>query len=566
MLQLLHIKNLALIREEEITFSEGLNILTGETGAGKSVIIGSVNLALGARADADMIRSGEETALIELTFVLDAQQETRIEELGFSAEEDHTLLITRRISPGKSVCRVNGETVSLSVLRELADILITIHGQNDHQALLSPAGQKRILDDYCGKKLEKPLERLHELLGRAHEIREILNALNLDDNARIREMDLLRYEIDEIENARLSPDEEETLEKEYRRMTGAEKSVRALGNAYALLAGGDSGENSLSDALGHAQREVAQAGADDEELTALAAQMDELSQLLQDLTRSIQDAEENLVFDEEDLRRTEERLDFLHRLESKYGDSVDRILAAGQEKQKRLVFLEDAARSREEALSEKKKLAEEVAHVCGEITEIRTAAAGELSEKIRASLVDCNFLEVRFSIQVEKDPDAIQSDGWDTVRFDVQTNPGEAMRPLAQIASGGELSRIMLGIKTVLADRNDTPTLVFDEIDAGISGKTAWRVSEKLGTLAAEHQVLCITHLPQIAAMADHHFLIDKETEDERTVTRIRGIDDKESLEELARLLSGDMVTPEVLGNAAQLKEQAGTFKEALKK
>ncbi|MCR5177834.1 MAG: DNA repair protein RecN [Lachnospiraceae bacterium] len=559
MLQQIHIKNLALIDEEEIEFSDGINILTGETGAGKSVILGSINLALGARADSDMIRTGAEWALAELTFLLDDDEKKRVLDMGFEPDSDGTLFISRKISPGKSVCRVMGETVTLAALRELAESLITIHGQNDQKSLLGSARQREILDGYIGAPLAALIEPLKEMCSNKRETLDELAKIGDDTAARTREMDLLAYEIDEIEKASLTAGEEERLESEYRRMSNAKKIGEAVGGARNLISGED-GE-SLSDALGRARREIAAVAQFDDDLGVILDQMDDADSILQDISRSLADAAEDLIFDDQTFRETEERLDLIHRLQSKYGATIQEILDQKEDKERRLCVLENAEAFMEESREKLKKLDEDMRRQCRKITETRKKGALELAEKIRVSLVDCNFLDVRFEIAVESDENAITGDGWDRIRFDIQTNPGEAVRPLDQIASGGELSRIMLGIKTVFADRKDTKTLIFDEIDAGISGKTAWKVAEKLGSLSDRHQIICITHLPQIAAMADHHFVINKEFSGERTLTRIREIDRKESVGELARLLSADEVTEEVTKNASQLKERADKAK-----
>ncbi|MBQ3791172.1 MAG: DNA repair protein RecN [Lachnospiraceae bacterium] len=565
MLQSLHIKNLALIREEEIEFSDGLNILTGETGAGKSVVIGSVNLALGARADAGVIRTGEESALIELVFSLNESQMKAVRAMDLPTEEDGTLLITRRISQGRSVSRVNGETVTIRELKALAEILIDIHGQNDQQALLNPASQKELLDEFCGETLAQELTRMGEQHREWQDTQKRLAETEIDGAARTREADLLRYEIEEIESADLKEGEEAELERDYRRMTNAKKIGDAVGAASHVL-GGDSGSGNLADALGHARRELSQVAGDDESVGDLIRQIDDMDALLSDLSRSMRAVEDGLVFDQETFFRTEERLNQLHRLQDKYGDDVAAIKRAAKERTERLSFLENMEEERAAALERVEQLTQQMRETCGRITEIRRKGAEELAEKIRSSLVDCNFLDVRFVIVVESHEDQFAADGWDTVRFDIQTNPGEAMRPISQIASGGELSRIMLGIRTVFAERDDIDTLIFDEIDAGISGRTAWRVSEKLGTLADRRQIICITHLPQIAAMADHHYGIEKGLENDRTLTKIRPLNEEESLKELARLLSADQVTEEVLSNAGQLREQARAEKETRRK
>ena len=378
----------------------------------------------------------------------------------------------------------------------------------------------------------------------------------------------LFYEIDEIDGARIRPGEIAELEKNYRRMSGARRVEEALQGACHILENGASGGESLTDALGRARRELAQIPGEDENITSLLSQIDDIDGLLGDLSRALSDTQEEYVFDESDLAAAEERVNLLNRLQDKYGQSEEEILQAADERRKRLEFLTQIEERRAEAQERLSALEKKERAQCAKITKLRKKGAEELSEKIRGSLVDCNFLEVRFVIDVTADErtEAITDDGWDTVRFDIQTNPGESMRPLDQIASGGELSRIMLGIKTVLADEKDTPTLIFDEIDAGISGRTAWRVAEKLGGLSSDHQILCITHLPQIAAMADTHYCIEKQVQKDRTVTRIRSLEQEESIGELARLLSADEVTEEVLENARQLKEKAQKEKAGRKK
>ncbi len=562
MLQQIHIKNLALIDEEEIEFSGGINILTGETGAGKSVILGSINLALGARADTDMIRTGEEWALAELTFLLDDEEKKKVLEMGYEPDSDGTLFISRKISPGKSVCRVMGETVTLGGLRELAESLITIHGQNDQRSLMGAARQREILDGYIGDGVSSLTDPLKQMCEEKRSIEKNLSEIGADAAARAREIDLLRYETEEIESASLENGEEERLESEYRRMSNARKIGEAIGCARNLLFG--EGGDSLADALGRARRELAGVAEYDDSLENLIGQMDDADSILQDISRGLADAGESLVFDDMTFRETEERLDLIHKLQSKYGATVQVILDRKEEKEQRLSVLENAetllAKSREDL----ERLDDEMRKQCRKITEVRKKGAAELADRIRASLTDLNFLDVRFEIAVESDEEQMTGEGWDRIRFDIQPNPGEAMRPLDQIASGGELSRIMLAIKTVFADRNDTHTLIFDEIDSGISGKTAWKVAEKLGSLSDRHQIICITHLPQIAAMADHHFVINKEFSRERTLTRINEIDRDESVRELARLLSADEITDEVIKNAEQLKDRAD--KEKVKK
>ncbi len=556
MLISLHVKNLALIEEEEVYFTEGLNILTGETGAGKSIIIGSINLALGAKADKEYIRSGAEYALVELVF--DLQEDTQrelIEAMELPVEEDGTLIIQRKILPSRSVCKVNGETVSAGQLKNLASVLLDIHGQHEHQSLLKPANHKDLLDTFAGEKLLSYKAELRAFYDKYTKIVKELAKEETDEATRQREIDLLHYEIKEIEEAAIQSQEDEQVEKEYQKMRNAGKIREAVVLAHGLT--GYENGNGAGEGIGRALREIKNVSGLDEEVLSLTGQLQEIDDLLNDFNRSAANYLSELDFDEETFRQTEDRLNIINHLKNKYGTTISKILEYRDEQEKRLSLLEDYENYKQGLLTQKEQLKEQILQKCKVISEIRNAQGKALAEQMRKALVDLNFPEVRFQVEVESCVEEFGADGYDKVVFMIAPNPGEALKPLQQIASGGELSRIMLALKTVQADKNEIHTLIFDEVDAGISGKTAWKVSEKLGLLGAGHQVICITHLPQIAAMADTHFAITKKVEQERTMTSIQKIDGDDSIYELARLLGSDTITDAVISNAKEMKELA---------
>lgn len=555
MLVSLHVKNLALIEETEVEFGEGLNILTGETGAGKSILIGSVNLALGARFDKDMLRQGAESALVELMFTCPPENKALREKLGeleIPLEED-AVLISRRMQPGKNVLRINGESVNARQVKEVAELLIDIHGQHEHQSLLHKKKHMEILDAYAGPAALEVLGLVEERYREARRLREEMEENRLDQDALKREQELLTFEQQEIQNAHLTPGEDTALEEEYRRMVNGKKIAEALGEAQAYAGNEDGGAgSSLSRAL-RCMRSIAEY---DRQLEQLAQQMDQIDGLLSDLNRDMVQYQDSLTWDEEDFQRTEERLNLINRLKDKYGSSLEQILQAYEEKCQRLEKLADYDLYMQKLEQKSDKAQKTLEQACRKLTRIRRESAKALTEVLTEALRGLNFLTVQLQIRVQ-DGQSISARGWDEVEFLISTNPGEAVKPLAQIASGGELSRIMLAIKTVLASRDDIDTLIFDEIDAGISGKTAWKVSEQLDNVAHAHQVICITHLPQIAAMADRHFVIEKDARKDSTITRIRQLEGEENLQELGRLLGGDGMTEAVLGNAREMRQQA---------
>lgn len=480
MLQSLHVKNLALIDEVEVTFGEGLNILTGETGAGKSIIIGSINLALGAKADKDMIRTGAEYALVELVFTVEGQQLAAIEELELPVE-DGQLILQRRILQSRNVCKVCGETVTARQLKQLGEILLDIHGQHEHQSLLKPAKQLEILDAYAGEALLSHKEKLRELYSRYRSVVDELEHSEVDEETRKREAALAEFECQEIEEAALVPGEDEEIEQLYRKLVNGQKIQDAVGLAHALCG---YEENGVGSSVGRALKEMRSVAAYDTALQEFEQQLLDIDGLLNDYNRAVADYLSELEFDGELFDRTEKRLNLLNHLKTKYGNSIEDVLAYQAQAQHTLEKYRDYDAYRMELTKRADTLKEEALTVCAKISEIRRRSAVRLSKEMKKALVDLNFQEVAFEIQVTALKDMIGSNGYDRAAFLISTNAGERLRELAQVASGGELSRIMLALKTVLADKDAIETLIFDEIDTGISGKTAWKVSEKWEFLA----------------------------------------------------------------------------------
>lgn len=556
MLISLHVKNLALIEEAEVDFTGGLNILTGETGAGKSILIGSVNLALGGKASPDMIRRGADAALVELTFDSSERIAQKLAEMDLP-EEDGTVTIARKISQGRSVSRINGETVSARQLKELSELLIDIHGQHEHQSLLQKKKHLQILDAYAGKEAEELKAEAAKLYKERKDLLAEKEESALDERERDRELELLSFEQQEIEAAALKDGEDEELEKQYSLMVNGQKIGEALGQTFRLTGGEEEGASTL---IGRAVREIGSVAHFDEKLAGMQETLLQTEELLNDFNRECADYMESMEFDGALFAQVEERLNVVNRLKEKYGGSIERVKAYGEEIAQKTEKLKDYEVYRA-ALEEKiKKKEAELTKVCGKLTKLRNKNAETLAGILQKSLVDLNFLTVEFVIDRKaKEPSA---DGADDVEFLLSTNPGETPKSLGAVASGGELSRIMLAIKAVLAEKDAVDTLIFDEIDAGISGRTAWRVSEKLSRLSEAHQVICITHLPQIAAMADSHFVIEKETDGSSTQTEIRKLSEEGTKEELARLLGADSLSEKALENAGELRKQAENIKQ----
>ncbi len=562
MLQSLHVKNLALLEETEVEFGEGLNILTGETGAGKSLLIGSINLALGGKFDREMLRAGVESALVEIRFSGDKAVTDKLREMEIEVEPDESVFISRKLQPGKNICRINGESVSARQVKELAELLLDIHGQHEHQSLLHRKKHLEILDAYCGEELTPLLEEAGESYRRMSELSSRIEEETLDEAARRREQDLAEYEWREITESHLQPGEDEELENRFRFMNNSRRILEGLYETGSYT--GNDSEQGAGSNLGRALRGIRSIAGFDGRLEELAGQLAEIDSLLADFNRDLEVIKSECEFDEAEYAATEERLNLINRLKGKYGNSIEEVLSAAQNRRERLDKLADYDAYLERLQRDLKAQEQRYAEVCEEITAVRRKNAMELEKELLEALKRLNFLTVSFQIAVEE-KQVRTAHGWDEVEFLISTNPGEPIRPISQVASGGELSRIMLAIKTVLAERDSIDTLIFDEIDTGISGRTAWRVSEQLSILAGAHQVICITHLPQIAAMADRHFCIAKSSTEDNTITDISCLSDRDSLAELARLLGSDSFSEAALENAREMKRQADQFKNTVR-
>lgn len=557
MLQSLHVKNLALMEETEVEFAPGLNILTGETGAGKSMLIGSVNLALGAKFEKDLLRQGAESALVELVFSCGTDEgaaiKAKLAEMDLEHEDD-SVIISRKLQQGKSVCKINGETVTAKQVKELAELLLDIHGQHEHQSLLHKKKHMEILDAYCGESYAAPAQAVADLYDEVKELKRKLEKEVMDENAKAREQALAEFELQEIEGARLIEGEDEELEQTYRRMSNSRKITENLGESYHYS--GTEEEGGAGNALSRALRALRTVTAYDPRLEELEEQLTEVDNLLADYNRDMAEYMSESEFDEEEFVRVEERLNTINRLKGKYGNTIPEILAYAASRQETLNMLSDYEAYINGLQMQLEKAEKKLSEACAVLSKIRQKNAVQLTKKLTDALVQLNFLTVQFEVAVRPNG-TVTEKGYDDVEFLISTNPGEPIKPLGQVASGGELSRVMLAIKTVLAERDEIDTLIFDEIDAGISGKTAWKVAEQLSQVGRAHQVICITHLPQIAAMADAHFVIEKSSTDDSTITDIRRLDEAEELAELARLLGSDTLTEAALSNANELRVQA---------
>ncbi len=553
MLLNLHVKNLALIDETEVFFEPGLNILTGETGAGKSVLIGSINLALGAKAEKEMIRTGAEYGLVELLFESrDAYVAEKMAEFEIPME-DNQICISRRIQPGRSVCRINGETVNARQVKELAELLIDIHGQHEHQSLLNKRKHQEILDAYAGEELEIIKNNIRSVYQEYHSVLKEIESACMDEEEKKRTIALAEFEANEIGMSNLVPGEDETLEQDYRKLSNIKKISEAM-SACSYLCGMES--EGAAALIGRAVREIRSVENYDSKLSEMSEQISDIDNLLNDLNRTMSDYMDELEIDPSEFVKIEERLNLINHLKGKYGKTLEEVLAYGKTQQEILDKMADYDSYIESLKNKSRVLYDELLGKCEEASDIRKKKALVLSEKLEEALKELSFLSVEFSINVAR-KEIPGTDGYDDVEFLISTNPGEGLKPLNQVASGGELSRIMLAIKTVLADKDSVDTLIFDEIDAGISGRTAWQVSRQLGRLSSAHQVLCITHLPQIAAMADTHFMIQKSSDGTRTVTDIAQIEENESINEIARLLGSDTITDAAVENAREMKKMA---------
>ncbi len=546
----LHVKNLALIDEADVFFDEGLNILTGETGAGKSILLGSINLALGAKASRDMLGKHGDYASVELLFQVDDSTVAALAARDIFVT-DNQVLISRKFTENRNIMKINGENVTLSTVRDITSLLIDIHGQHEHQSLIYPANHLKILDRYARHELDGVMKEYGKLYDEYKQLERSLEEFDMDEEERKRTLDFLEYEINEIEAAALCPGEDEKLEAEYRRAKNSRKIADAFAEAEECISS-DDGESAAS-LIGRAYKAVSEAAQYDEAIEGLAAQLSDIESLVSDFGRDLSSYMCDLEFDEERYSAIEERLDIVNNLKAKHGGSIESVLDALEKKKQKFDFLNEYEYNKKKVMEKLGKAHDRLVGVAATITDIRKNEAGKLEAEIRQALMELNFLSVDFKIDF-KPLEKPSANGMDHVEYLISVNPGEEVKPLAKVASGGELSRIMLAIKTVLADQDEIDTLIFDEIDTGISGRTAQMVANKLDSIAKSRQVICITHLPQIAAMAKKHFGIIKSVKNNKTVTSITELDYDGSVMELARMLGGDSITDIAISNARELK------------
>ena len=548
MLSSLQIENVAVIQKANVHFEKGLNVLTGETGAGKSILIDSINAILGNRTSKDLVRNGAAKAVIRAAFedvppaVLDS-----LEKAGY--ERSEALLLSREITAeGKSTCRINGMPATAAVLRELCGGLININGQHDSVGLLNPARHEGILDAYAQNSAEYQAYYAiyRELVG----VKKTLDAMITDENEKQRRIDLLSYQVQEIDDAGLTAGEEQTLESRRKVLANASIIRDRIAQCYALLSGGDEAPGAV-DLLGEASNAVDAAAQLDGELSAGAGQLLDLYYTAKDVAADLIGRLDAYDTNDAELDEIEQRIDLIYKLRRKYGDTVEDILAFGERARKELEMIQSSQERVEHLQKEQRRLYTLAREKAEALTQTRLKAFDELNKRISGTLDFLNMPGVRMTLRHSRGP--LASHGQDSIEFYISTNPGEAPKPLAKIASGGELSRITLAIKNAMADKDAVPTVIYDEIDSGVSGKAASRIGEVLRQSAEGHQILCITHTAQIAALADCHLLIQKNITNERTYTEIHPLDENGRVEALARLISGDHVTELSLANAREM-------------
>lgn len=551
MLSSLQIENVAVIQKAEVHFEPGLNVLTGETGAGKSILIDSINAILGNRTSKDLVRTGAAKAVIRAAFeqvppaVLD-----KLEQSGY--ERSEALLLSREITAeGKSSCRINGMPATAAVLRELCGGLININGQHDSVGLLNPAHHLDILDDYAQNRTV--FQEYYTLYRELVRVKRELDALITDEAEKQRKIDLLQYQVQEIEDAGLTAGEEQTLENRRKVLSNASAIRDRLAQSYALLSGSDDAAGAV-DLLGEASNAVDAAAQLDPALTAAAGQLLDLYYNAKDVAADLIGRLDAYDTNDAELDEVEQRLDLLYRLKRKYGSTVEDVIAFGQKAREELDNIQHSQQRHDALQAEKLRLYAKAREKAEALTQTRLKAFGELNTRISGTLDFLNMPGVRMTLRHTRGP--LASHGQDSIEFYISTNPGEAPKPLAKIASGGELSRITLAIKNAMADKDAVPTVIYDEIDSGVSGKAAGRIGEVLRQSAQGHQILCITHTAQIAALADCHLLIQKNVSNERTYTEIHPLDENGRVEALARLISGDHVTELSRANAREMLQE----------
>lgn len=553
MLNQLSIRNVAVIDKLDINLHDGVSVLTGETGAGKSIIIDSINMILGDRANKELVRYGTDKAVVQAVFDAPKSVINILEENDIDVE-DETVIITRQVTKeGKSVARINGMVVTLNILREISDRLINIHGQHDNQALLTPIRHITFLDAYADN--EEYINRYKDILSKKREIEKKISSLEMDEQEKMQRIDLLEYQVNEIKKASLEKGEEDDLREQRDIYTNAEQITKSVNEAYMNLYEGDEIQSAY-DGISIAVNEISQISDLNPQLKSIYDTLNEIMYSLEDTAHEIKEFGETVEFDEQTLNEIEERLDLISRLKRKYGNSIEEILEYLKKAESELNDIKLSDERTNELKEELKNITKELKEKGNVLTQRRENAAKVLEENIEKSLHELNMEKSKFKVSIENDG-TFYDNGMDKVEFLISTNPGEPLKPLVKIASGGELSRVMLAIKSILADSDGVDTMIFDEIDTGVSGKAAMSIAKKLAVIAKNKQVICITHLPQLTAMADNHYLIQKNTDGELASTTLKELDEEGRELELARIIDGGEVTELALSHAKQMLENA---------
>lgn len=567
MILTLNIKNIALIDEAEIDFDDGLNILTGETGAGKSIVIDSMMLLLGGRANKDIIRNGTKKATVEGVFLVDSNTDVIhkiLDEAGIEHEDDDTLIISRDITEnGRNYCRVNGRIVPLSFLSKLGTYLVDILGQHEHQFLLDSSKHLSILDNFQDKNFFDLKGTLRDLLSEYNILNKRLKEFYSDDKEKMSKIDLLKYQINEIESAKIKKGEEENLLERRNILINSEKLFNSMNECYNLLYKGINDNTSVLDNLSVVLKNLDASYKIDRRLEKLKEMIQSALYTLDDCSIQIRDYIENINFDANELNEIEKRLDILGNLKRKYGRTIEEIIRYKEEKNDELTKLLNAEEEIHKINKEKEEIMQKIKMISDEIHEMRKNVADFLEKKISDVLSELNMPNTIFKVDIRK-KDMANENGMDEVEFLISTNIGEPLKPLDKIASGGELSRIMLALKTILADFDGISTLIFDEVDTGISGKAAQSVAQKIALISRNRQVICVTHLPQITSMADSHFKISKEFDEDKTYIKIEKLDYEGKIKELSRIISGSVVTNTTYSHSKELIELAENYKKSL--
>ena len=553
MLNQLSVRNVAVIDKLDINLHDGVSVLTGETGAGKSIIIDSINMILGDRANKELVRYGTDKAVVQAVFDAPKSVINILEENDIDVE-DETVIITRQVTKeGKSVARINGMVVTLNILREISDRLINIHGQHDNQALLTPIRHITFLDAYADN--EEYINRYKDILSKKREIEKKISSLEMDEQEKMQRIDLLEYQVKEIKKASLEKDEEDDLREQRDIYTNAEQITKSVNEAYMNLYEGDEIQSAY-DGISIAVNEISQISDLNPQLKSIYDTLNEIMYSLEDTAHEIKEFGETVEFDEQALNEIEERLDLISRLKRKYGNSIEEILEYLKKAESELNDIKLSDERTNELKEELKSITKDLKEKGNVLTQRRENAAKVLEENIEKSLHELNMEKSKFKVNIENDG-TFYDNGMDKVEFLISTNPGEPLKPLVKIASGGELSRVMLAIKSILADSDGVDTMIFDEIDTGVSGKAAMSIAKKLAVIAKNKQVICITHLPQLTAMADNHYLIQKNTDGELASTTLKELDEEGRELELARIIDGGEVTELALSHAKQMLENA---------